>query len=151
MSERIKFNASVSFIVEEDNKILLFYRTDGYFKDGWWIIPAGHIEENEPAAQTVIREAKEELGIDVDIKDVEFVHILHNLVGENNRLDFYFRIGKFKGKIQNLEPSKCAEMRFFDKDTLFQTERIAPTTLQALQHIWNEKYYSERVKKGNKI
>lgn len=34
MSERVKFNATVSFILEQDDKILLFYRTDGYFKDG---------------------------------------------------------------------------------------------------------------------
>ncbi len=144
MSERVKFNASVSFILEQDDKILLFYRTDGYFKDGWWVLPAGHIEENETATQAVVREAKEELGIDVDIKDVEFAHIVHNLVGENKRMDFYFCIKNFKGEIQNLEPTKCADMQFFNKDTLPPIEKIAPTTLQALQSIWNKKHYSER-------
>ena len=83
MTERVKFNASVSFLIEKDDKFLLFYRTDGYFKDGWWVLPAGHIEENETATQAVVREAKEELGIDVGINDVEFAHIVHNLVGEN--------------------------------------------------------------------
>ena len=119
MSERVKFNASVSFILEQDDKILLFYRTDGYFKDGWWVLPAGHIEENETATQAIVREAKEELGIDVDIKDVEFAHIVHNLVGDNKRMDFYFLIKDFKGELQNLEPSKCTDMQFFSKDKLF--------------------------------
>ena len=95
MSERVKFNASVSFILEKDNKFLLFYRTDGYFKDGWWVLPAGHIEENETATQTVIREAKEELGISVEPKDVVFAHLVHNLVGENKRMDFYFLVKDF--------------------------------------------------------
>lgn len=144
MSERVKFNASVSFILEQDDKILLFYRTDGYFKNGWWVLPAGHIEENETATQAVVREAKEELGIDVDVKDVAFVHIVHNLVGENKRMDFYFCIKNFKGKIQNLEPTKCADMQFFNKDTLPPIEKIAPTTLQAMKNIWNKKHYSER-------
>ena len=58
MSERVKFNATVSFVLEQDDKILLFYRTDGYFKDGWWVLPAGHIEENETATQAIVREAK---------------------------------------------------------------------------------------------
>ena len=143
MSERVKFNATVSFILEQDDKILLFYRTDGYFKDGWWVLPAGHIEENETATQAVVREAKEELGIDVDVKDVAFVHIVHNLVGENKRMDLYFLIKDFQGELQNLEPSKCTDMQFFRKDKL-PFQKIAPTTLQALQSIWTKKYYSER-------
>lgn len=59
MTERVKFNASVSFIIKQDTKILLFYRTDGYFKDGWWVLPAGHVEEGETATEAVIRECKE--------------------------------------------------------------------------------------------
>lgn len=144
MSERVKFNASVSFILEKDNKFLLFYRTDGYFKDGWWVLPAGHIEENETATQTVIREAKEELGISVDPKDVVFAHLVHNLVGENKRMDFYFLVKDFKGEIKNLEPTKCSTMTFFAKEDLPPLEKIAPTTLQALQHIWQTVFYSER-------
>ncbi len=144
MSERVKFNASVSFILEKDNKFLLFYRTDGYFKDGWWVLPAGHIEENETATQTVIREAKEELGISVEPKDVVFAHLVHNLVGENKRMDFYFLVKDFKGEIKNLEPTKCSSMTFFAKDDLPPLEKIAPTTLQALQNIWQTVFYSER-------
>ncbi len=144
MSERVKFNASVSFILEKDNKFLLFYRTDGYFKDGWWVLPAGHIEENETATQTVIREAKEELGINVETKDVVFAHLVHNLAGENKRMDLYFFVKDFQGEIRNLEPTKCSNMMFFDKDNLPPVEKIAPTTVQALQNIWQTVFYSER-------
>ncbi len=144
MTERVKFNASVSFLVEKDGKFLLFYRTDGYFKDGWWVLPAGHIEAGETATQTVIREAKEELDIDVDTKDVSFGHLVHNLVGENKRMDFYFKVKDFKGEIKNMEPTKCAKMEFFSKDTMPPAEKIAPTTLQALKSMWNNVCYSER-------
>lgn len=144
MTERVKFNASVSFLLEKDGKFLLYYRTDGYFKDGWWVLPAGHIEAGETATQTVIREAKEELNIDIDAKDVSFGHIVHNLVGENKRMDFYFVVKAFKGEIKNMEPDKCAKMDFFTKDNLPPLEKIAPTTLQALNSIWNKVYYSER-------
>lgn len=144
MTERVKFNASVSFLVERDRQFLLFYRTDGYFKGGWWVLPAGHIELGETASQTAIREAKEELDIDVDAKDVSFAHVVHNLVGENKRMDFYFVIKKFKGKIKNMEPDRCAKMEFFNQDNLPPIEKIAPTTLQALRNIWNNNHYSER-------
>ena len=144
MTERVKFNASVSFLLEKDGKFLLFYRTDGYFNGGWWVLPAGHIEAGETATQTVIREAKEELGVDIDAKDVCFGHIVHNLVGENKRMDFYFRVKDFKGELKNMEPSKCAKMEFFSKETMPPAEKIAPTSLQALQSMWNNIYYSER-------
>lgn len=144
MSERVKFNASVSFLIQKDEKFLLFYRTDGYFKDGWWVLPAGHIEEGETATQTVIREAKEELNIDIYPKDVEFVHLVHNLTGENKRMDIYFLVKKFSGVLTNLEPNKCEKLAFFSKTSLPPLEKIAPTTLQALKKIWEKIYYSER-------
>lgn len=144
MSEGTKLLAVVSFLVEKDGKFLLFYRTDGYFKDGWWVLPAGHVEDGETATQTVVREAKEELGINVDPKDVLFEHVVHNLVGVNKRVDFCFRIKKFEGEIKNMEPSKCVEMKFFGKDELHPLNKIAPTTLQALQNISNGVCYSER-------
>lgn len=143
MAERIKFNATVSFIVQNENKFLLFYRTDGYFNGGWWVLPAGHIEANETATQTVVRECKEELGIKVDIKDVEFAHVMHNLSGENKRIDFYFIVKKYEGQLHNLETDKCAEMNFFSLDTL-PSEKTAPSTLLALKNIFNKVSYSER-------
>lgn len=145
MSERIKFNASVSFMLKQDEKFLLFYRTDGYFKDGWWVLPAGHIETGETATQTVMRECKEELNIDVNPDDIEFVHIVHNLVGDNKRMDFYFLVKQFSGEIINLEPQKCEKVEFFDKNSLPPLEKIAPTTLQAIKSVWNKVYYSERI------
>lgn len=144
MAERIKFNTSVSFIIQNNDKILLFYRTDGYFKDGWWVLPAGHVEENETATETVIRECKEELGIDVLTEDIKFSHIVFNLSGENKRMDFYFNVQKFSGELGNMEPTKCEKMTFFDISASLSLPNIAPTTLQALKNIKNKNFYSER-------
>ena len=61
MTERVKFNASTSFLIEQDDKFLLFYRTDGYFKDGWWVLPAGHIEvDDKDAKRNILGPYKEE-------------------------------------------------------------------------------------------
>ncbi|MBR3677154.1 MAG: NUDIX domain-containing protein [Alphaproteobacteria bacterium] len=146
MTERTKFNAAVSFIIQKDDKILLFYRTDGYFKGGWWVLPAGHIEAGETASAAVVRECKEELGIEVALKDVEFAHVMHNLSGENQRIDFYFRVKRHKGEIRNLESEKCAKMDFFTLNELPPQDKIAPSTWLALQNILNNIPYSERDK-----
>lgn len=144
MTERVKFNASVSFIIKQDTKILLFYRTDGYFKDGWWVLPVGHVEEGETATEAVIRECKEELDIEVPVSSVHFAHVVYNLLGENKRMDFYFYVQNYNGTLRNLEPDKCEKMMFFDLNNLPSVDKIAPTTLLALQSIEQNIPYSER-------
>jgi 8-oxo-dGTP diphosphatase len=60
--------ATVGAIIEnEDGKILLTRRAAEPFK-GQWCLPGGHIDENEKALDAVIREAKEETGLDFDAK-----------------------------------------------------------------------------------
>lgn len=144
MTERVKFNASVSFIIKQDAQILLFYRTDGYFKDGWWVLPAGYVEEGETATVAVIRECKEELNIDVSASNVKFAHVVYNLSGENKRMNFYFYVQDYDGILCNLEPDKCEKMQFFALNQLPPADKIAPTTLLALQNIEKNIPYSER-------
>ena len=144
MTERVKFNASVSFIIKQDTKILLFYRTDGYFKDGWWVLPAGHVEEGETVTEAVIRECKEELDIEVPVSSVHFAHVVYNLSGENKRMDFYFYVQNYNGTLRNIEPDKCEKMMFFELNNLPSVDKIAPTTLLALQSIEQNIPYSER-------
>ncbi len=50
-------------IVKQGNHILLLYRA----KEQDWTFPKGHIEPGEDAAQAMVRELKEETGLDVRI------------------------------------------------------------------------------------
>ncbi len=72
--ERNKSVPAVYMILEKDNKILLGRRQNTGYYDGWYGLPAGHIEVKELPMIAGVREAKEELGIDLDIKDLQFVH-----------------------------------------------------------------------------
>jgi len=49
-----------------EDKILLIKRDTLPFK-GYWALPGGRMEPNEPVEQTCIRETKEETGLDVEI------------------------------------------------------------------------------------
>ena len=59
--EKIDYTASV-FIVH-DNKVLLHMHK----KFGIWLQPGGHIELDEDPVQAVMREAKEETGLDIEL------------------------------------------------------------------------------------
>ena len=51
MTERAKFKGVINLIIKDGDKTLLFFRNDGFFSygGGWWVMPAGHIEQGETA------------------------------------------------------------------------------------------------------
>lgn len=147
MKERAKFKGVVNLIIKQDDNILLFRRTDGFFKSedgqGWWVIPAGHIEAGETATDAVIREAKEELDIDVLPEDIEFAHVMSNLASREEGFDFFFIIKKYSGQLRNCEGDKCAEMRYIAPGEIRDMKNIVTTTGLALRTILNGVKYSE--------
>ncbi|MBU4204756.1 NUDIX hydrolase [Patescibacteria group bacterium] len=54
---------TASALIIDNGKVLLVHHK----KLGVWLYPGGHIEKNETPEQTVIREVKEETGLDVEI------------------------------------------------------------------------------------
>ena len=73
--------ATVAAIIKnEAGKILLTRRNIDPFKDQW-CLPGGHIDEFEPAREAVIREAKEETGLDFE---AEFFTYADEIIPELN-------------------------------------------------------------------
>ena len=66
-------HTSVRGIVNYNDKIVLIHRIktkdDGTIRD-YYVIPGGKIEENESHEEALRREIKEELGIEIEIKDL---------------------------------------------------------------------------------
>ncbi|MFH1656534.1 MAG: NUDIX domain-containing protein [Candidatus Nealsonbacteria bacterium] len=58
----------VRAVIIEDDKVLLIHR----IKDDreYWVFPGGSVEKGESFEEAVIRETKEELGVDVKIRKV---------------------------------------------------------------------------------
>jgi ADP-ribose pyrophosphatase YjhB (NUDIX family) len=143
--ERAKFKGVINLIIKQDDKTLLFFRNDGFFSygGGWWVLPAGHIEQGETATDAVIREAKEELDIDVLPEDVEFAHVVSNLASKTESFDFFFIINKYSGELRNCEGDKCAEMRFVSPDELKELKNIVTVTSLVFDAMRDGKKYSE--------
>ena len=88
MKERYRtLSAVMLMLIRENNgkeEILLQKRKNTGYMDGYWDYSAsGHVENKESMKMAMKREAKEELCIDINIDDLEFISLIHKINGED--------------------------------------------------------------------
>lgn len=89
-------NAAKALIIKDD-KMLAIKISDG--KEEWYIMPGGGQDVEELLPEAMCREVAEELGLQVEVKDLVFV--IEGLRGENfHRVDLVF-LCEYKGEIKN--------------------------------------------------
>ena len=94
--ERMIRNAAKALIIKDD-KMLAIKISDG--QEEWYIMPGGGQDVEELLPKTVCREVAEEMGLQVEVKDLVFV--IEGLHGEKfHRVDLVF-LCEYKGKIEN--------------------------------------------------
>lgn len=134
MKERSKFPISVQLLLENQDKILLMKRKNTGYEDGKYSLPGGHVEANEEIRNALVREAKEEIGIDIDVGDLEFHKVLNRKVSENQEyIDFIFKTAHWSGNINNNEKDKCEEIIWVEKN------QIPRNTLDFIPQLLNKK------------
>jgi len=131
-------------VFRDGNQILLLKRANtGYF-DGSYSLPAGHIAGGESAIAAAAREAKEEVGVTISLKNLQLVHVMHrssDIPVDHERVDFYFEAYRWKGKVKNCEPYKCDELRWCGLKSLPQN--MVPEVRFALKKLSEGKIYSD--------
>lgn len=143
MKKRHSIICASYLLLIKDNKILLLRRFNTGYQDGNYSVPAGHVDEGESVADALVREAKEEVGIEVKKQDTTLCHVMHRKGTDQNdeRLDFFFTCQKYDGEVKNLEPQKCDDLRWFDLGKL--PDNIIPYIKQAIVNTLKQKLYSE--------
>jgi 8-oxo-dGTP diphosphatase len=118
--ERNKAVPASYAILERKGEILLGRRINTGYYDGYYTLPSGHVEEGELPSAALIREAKEEIGVDIRYEDIKLVHTMfrekHDDTGQ--RADYFFLVKKWSGEPLNVEPHKCDELRWFPNDRM---------------------------------
>lgn len=137
--------AAYLFLRKGDSVLLLLRANTGY-QDGNYSVIAGHLDGNELATLSIIREAKEEAGIDIKQSDLRFVHVAHRLNDgkDSERVDFFFETDKWHGEIRNMEPDKCHGLEWFSINSL--PKNMLPFISIVLKKVSNGEAYSEYTK-----
>lgn len=104
------------FFIREDH-ILLARRFNTGYRDGEYSVPAGHLDGGETVMQAGIREAKEEVGLELEESGMVISSVMHRLDGDE-RVDFFVQVCKWDGEPFNAEPEKCDDLRWVDFDRL---------------------------------
>src|SRR3989338_2169193 len=104
MATRNKTIPAVYIFLEKDGKFLVARRCNTGYQDGNYQVPAGHVDEGELPTEAMVREAKEEVGIDVLATDLKLVHVSYRPKHDNtdNRVDFFFRPRTWGGERRSL-------------------------------------------------
>lgn len=118
--ERNKAVPAVYVILRHDGKVLLMERKNTGYYDGHYSLCAGHVDAGELPIPGMIREAKEELGITFDPKDLKLVHAMYREKHDDtgDRMDFFFETEHWSGEIENKEPHKCGHIGWFASNEL---------------------------------
>lgn len=141
MSNRYTFISAVHLILVNKSKVLLLRRFNTGYEDGNYSLPAGHIDQAETATQAVIREAKEEIQIDLEIKDLTLVHVLHRNGDDHERIDFFFKAKGWRGEVVIGEPDKCDQLIWCDVSKL--PDNVVDYIRFVLKKIREGEIYSE--------
>lgn len=120
----------VHLLCEREGRVLLLRRAGTGFFDGLYSLPGGHVEAGESVRQAAVREAQEEVGIEVGVEELEWVGVVHRL-SDTNRIDFFVRARKWGGEARICEPDKSDGLAWFARDAL--PAAIVPYVREVLQ------------------
>ena len=117
MTERFHLKSAVHLFLMRGDEVLLLRRHNTGYEDGNYSVIAGHLDGGEEVKRAMLREAREEAGIEIDADDLEVVHVMHRR-SNDERVDFFLKATRWRGEPVNLEPHKCDELRWRPVDDL---------------------------------
>jgi ADP-ribose pyrophosphatase YjhB (NUDIX family) len=136
--------AVTAFVQDEAGRVLMIRRTDS----GKYAIPGGGQEFGETISQTVVREVKEETGIDVEVTDLIGVytdpgHVIAYTDGEvRQEFSICFRARPIGGELRT--SSESSEVEWVAREDLAGLD-IHPTIRLRIEHgfdLGRRPYYS---------
>ncbi|MGB5365169.1 MAG: 8-oxo-dGTP diphosphatase MutT [Polyangiales bacterium] len=88
-------------VVIREGRVLLTLRVEGQHLAGMWEFPGGKLEDGESPEEALVRECREECGIDVDVGEI--LDVAHHRFPEKDVLLLFYRCGLRGGEVRHLQ------------------------------------------------
>lgn len=132
MKNEINLRLAGCIIPDEDGKILLLHRNTA--KRQQWEIPGGKLEDGEESSVAAIREVKEELGVEVQIRR----KLGEKTFKEDGRTLHYtwYQAKITDGDARVIEPESFDDMKYFSRSQMQKIhDQLSPNTKNFLATI----------------
>lgn len=119
--------AAYGFIIDQNSNILLQKRSahKKLWPNMWDVTVGGHVNSGEFGRQALIRETKEELGIDINDNDIKYLVGSTSINEENGIInkhynECYLIIKNINPADIKLQEDEVSEIKYFTKDELLK-------------------------------
>lgn len=129
--QRFKLIATVHLFLMRGEEVLLLRRFNTGYADGQYSVVAGHLDGGEEIVAAAVREAREEVGVEIAPADLQIVGVMHRK-SDDERIDFFLAARAWSGEVTNAEPHKCDHLGWFGVDAL--PENTIPYVRRALDN-----------------
>lgn len=138
MTERFRVVPAAYVVLRRGAEVLLQLRQNTGYRDGYWAAAAaGHVEAGESVFAAAVREAREELGVDIAAADLEPLCGMHRTHGNgrpvDERVDWFFSCRRWGGEPHLVETDKAADLRWFSLAAL--PDDVVPHERHVLQRL----------------
>lgn len=125
--EGLWHKAVVVFVINSKNQVLLQKRSASkkMWPNTWDVTAGGHVLAGEFGFESIIREAKEELGIDLEKNDITFIgsSLSVNIKGDitNKHYNEYYIANKDLDETKlELQTEEVSEVKWIDKNEIIE-------------------------------
>ncbi|MEU7869928.1 NUDIX domain-containing protein [Dactylosporangium sp. NPDC049140] len=113
------FRAAVAVhgMLRDGDRLLLMRRAGTGHRDGCLGLPAGHLDGGEDAVSGLVRELREEVGVEADPARCRLTLVLHTAAEDpqdHEYLHLFFAVEAWTGEPRIAEPDKCGELCWAD-------------------------------------
>jgi 8-oxo-dGTP diphosphatase len=112
-TEPFRVAVAVYGILRDRDRILLLRRAATGYRDGQLSLPAGHLDGGEDAVTGLVRELREEVGIEAEPASCGLALLMHSApehAQDREYFHLFFSVDRWTGQPVNAEPDTCSEL-----------------------------------------
>ena len=109
--DRFRVVPAAYVVLRRGDEVLMMLRANTGYMDGYWAVPAGHVERGESVVAAAVREVREEIGVELGPGTLVPVKAMIRTGGNGDpideRVDFFFLTTRWSGEPRLMEPDKA--------------------------------------------